>query len=54
MQDSDRQARMLIKQANAIGYIEPTQALPLLQSALAILDQYYHRAWFRPLEPAKP
>ena len=38
MQDSDRQARTLIKQANAIGHVEPNQALPLLQSALAILD----------------
>jgi tetratricopeptide (TPR) repeat protein len=35
--DTGRQARTLIKQANAIGYIEPTQAVPLLQSALALL-----------------
>jgi tetratricopeptide (TPR) repeat protein len=36
--DSDRQARILIQQASAVGYVEPALAVPLLQSALAILD----------------
>ncbi|MES1245261.1 MAG: tetratricopeptide repeat protein, partial [Acidobacteriota bacterium] len=36
--DSGRQARILIQQASALGYVEPTLAVPLLQSALAILD----------------
>jgi tetratricopeptide (TPR) repeat protein len=36
--DSSRQARTLIQQASALGYVEPALAVPLLQSALAILD----------------
>jgi tetratricopeptide (TPR) repeat protein len=38
MGDSNACAKVLIKQANAIGYSDPAKAIPLLQDALALLD----------------
>jgi tetratricopeptide (TPR) repeat protein len=37
-EDPNACAKVLIKQANAIGYSDPQKAIPLLQDALALLD----------------
>lgn len=42
LDDTNQQARTLIKQANALGGVDPAQAIPLLQEALALLDSAEH------------
>lgn len=42
LDDTNQQARTLIKQANALGGVDPAQAIPLLQEALALLDAAEH------------